>query len=334
MTGSGPRTRSAPRCAPLLAALAGCASSCVSPVALDVPIEPSTQAVIFIAAGEKGEVLSIEAVARGASARFVASDAGVVKLTALLYDRSLEDLSLPSGSLPFEASADMGRPLPEARSLFEHGLSPAGDLDAGAAQLIEAGHHGPGTAAAAEHQGAALAPVGLRLPQRPVEALHIGVGAEPATPVAGHQHVHRPQPFGQGAELAAEPGHALFVGNGDVEAAAADGLQALHNGAQLLRRGGQGQKHPVERHGLEGGVVHRRREGVVHRITEKAHQRSAGADRPRAAHEPGVRADPPACLVICSGTTPRLGAPALVKMQRFKTTFEKEVGSHGQGCWH
>ena len=218
--------------------------------------------------------------------------------------------------------------------LIQNRLSAPGDLNPRATQFGQASHHGACAASTAQHEGAALAPVRFRLLQRAVETLHVGVGSEPAPIALGHQHVDRPQPLCQRTELPAQPGHALLVGDGHVEAPALHGVQALDHGGQLLCRRGQGQKHPVQPHGLEGSVVHCRGERVMHRIAKKAHQRSAGADCSWAGHGLlSARAPQPACRTV---REPHLVLVPLHwgRCRGSRRLFDEEVGSHGQGCRH
>jgi hypothetical protein len=68
------------------------------------------------------------------------------------------------------------------------------------------------------------------------------------------------------------------MGQGDVEAAALNGLQACQHRRQLARGGAEGQVHPVKSQLLQGGVVHGRRQAVPHRIAQHRHQTAGPTD--------------------------------------------------------
>ena len=122
------------------------------------------------------------------------------------------------------------------------------------------------------------------------KALHIGVGAEPATTRSRNQGVDGTEPFRQWAQLLAELGDGLFVGDGDVEALAANGPETLQHLIKVFACAGQGQVAPVEPHAFEGGVLHHRRKRVAHWIAKQAHKAGVAVD-----HCQG-RIAPPACL--------------------------------------
>ena len=122
------------------------------------------------------------------------------------------------------------------------------------------------------------------------KALHVGVGAEPATAFSRNQGVDGTEPLRQRASLLAECGDVLFVGDGDVEPLAAHGPEALHHLIKAFAVAGQGQVAPVEPHAFEGCVLHHRRKRVAHWIAKQAHKAGAAVD-----HCQG-RIASPACL--------------------------------------
>ena len=196
---------------------------------------------------------------------------------------------VPAGSWPQARASRPGAQGPQAATKrLRRCPVAARHPDPARTQLHQARHHRPGTAAAAEHQGLAGAPGvpgargrvlgGVLGAQGRQKSLHVGVAAQPAAFVAPHQGVHRPQPAGQGGQLRRQVRRRLLVGQGDVEAAAVERRQGPQHHGQVRRRHRQGQVDPVQAQGGEGGVVHRRGEGVAHRIPQHPRQGGAATD--------------------------------------------------------
>ena len=228
------------------------------------------------------------------------------------------------GGVRFEAAAQGGALQLQVSDEGQQRFRASSDhLDRRQSKGLQASHHGPGGATATEHHSPLVLPVFAAAEGRQ-KPFHIGVRAPPAILVVGDECVHRLKPTGRLAELAAEAGHSLLVGDGHIEAAAAHRPEPLQHFRQGLPLTGQSQVAPVEPQRLQRCVLHRRGERVLHRVAEQPHQASAAVDHGLV----GMPAQP-----ACSGTTPRLGQGLLMKMTKFRSSLQ-EVATDGQGCRH
>ena len=137
-----------------------------------------------------------------------------------------------------------------------------GHLRAGSGQRVD---DRPCPAPGAQHQRSPAAWLETSFPQIGEEPHPVGVVPR-QPPIFPHDNgVHRSDGL-RGLGDAVEIGHhRLFVGHGHVGPAKAQGHHAPQRGLHLAGRHGQGQVDPVQAQGGKGGVVHGRRQRVLHR---------------------------------------------------------------------